>query len=123
MPAPTMAAGSWPILANLFMQRGNHAWGQEQWDTAGTSYRLAVAYAPQQAPAHRRLAEVLLYHQQQPGAALAQLEVAVALDPADGYGYILKARACGPERPAASAGRGPAGGDGRQHRLRLPGPG
>lgn len=92
-PPPTMAAGSWPILANLFMQRGNHAWGQEQWDTAGTSYRLAVAYAPQQAPAHRRLAEVLLYHQQQPGAALAQLEVAVALDPADGYGYILKAHA------------------------------
>lgn len=90
-PPDQMAAGSWPILANLYMQRGNHAWGAQQWDTASDYYRLAIAYAPQQAPAYRRLAEVLLYHQQQPAEALAQLEVSVALDPKEAYSYMLKA--------------------------------
>lgn len=90
-PPGSMGAGSWPILANLYVQRGNHAWGEQQWDAAGDYYRLAIAFAPQQAPAYRRLAEVLLYHQQQPAEALAQLEVAVALDPQEAYGYMLKA--------------------------------
>lgn len=87
----SLAAGSWPILANLYVQRGNHAWSAQQWDAAGEYYRLAIAYAPRQAPAYRRLAEVLLYHQQQPAEALAQLEVATALDPQEAYGYMLKA--------------------------------
>lgn len=90
-PPASMAAGSWPILANLYVQRGNHAWGEQQWDAAGEYYRLAIAYAPQQAPARRRLAEVLLYHQQQPAEALAELETAVAIDPHEAYGFILKA--------------------------------
>ncbi len=91
-PAPEhMAAGSWPIVANLFMQRGNHAWGAQQWDTASDYYRLAIAYAPQQAPAYRRLAEVMLYHQRQPDQALAQLAVAEVLDPREPYTFMLKA--------------------------------
>lgn len=90
-PSAGMAAGSWPILANLAMQRGNHAWGAQQWDTAGEYYRLATAYAPQQAPAYRRLAEVLLYHQGEPAQALAQLAIAEALDPREAYTYMLKA--------------------------------
>lgn len=91
-PAPNeMAAGSWPVLANLYVQRGNHAWSAQQWDIAGDYYRLAIDFAPQQAPARRRLAEVLLYHQGQPAEALAQLEVADALDPQEAYGHMLKA--------------------------------
>lgn len=90
-PPDEMAAGNWPILANLVMQLGNHAWGQQAWDTAAMYYRLAIAYAPEQAPAHRRLAEVLLYHQQNPVEALAQLDVAEVLDPHEAYTYMLKA--------------------------------
>lgn len=90
-PPAGMAAGSWPTLANASMQRGNHAWGAQEWDSAGEYYRLATAYAPQQAPAYRRLAEVLLYHQGEPAQALAQLDVAEVLDPREPYTYMLKA--------------------------------
>lgn len=92
-PPTAMAAGSWPVLANLYIQRGNHAWGKQQWDAAAEYYQLAVDFAPKQAPARRRLAEVLVYHLGQPAQALEQLQIATMLEPQDGYGYVLQAHA------------------------------
>jgi tetratricopeptide (TPR) repeat protein len=82
-----------PLLSNVFFQLGNQAWLVQAWAKAATAYREAIARDPGQAMPRRRLAEILLYRDQQPAAALAQLQQAQALAPRESYTYLVMAHA------------------------------
>lgn len=81
------------LLSNLYFQAANRAWSAQDWSAATALYRTAHERDPQQALPHRRLAEILLYRDQQPAAALAQLVQAQALDPHESYSYMVSAHA------------------------------
>ena len=82
-----------PLRSNVFFQVGNHAWLAQAWAKAATAYRAAIARDPGQAMPRRRLAEILLYRDHQPAAALAQLQHAQTLAPRDRYTSLVMAHA------------------------------
>lgn len=93
--SPACAALNAPqaLLSNVYFQVGNQAWQAQQWAMAANAYRQAIARDPSQAAPQRRLAEILLYEDKQPAAALALLKQAQALDPHESYTSIVMAHA------------------------------
>ncbi len=92
-PVCATTAAPQPLLSNVFFQVGNRAWLAQSWAKAAAAYRTAIARDPTQAMPRRRLAEILLYRDQQPAAALTQLRQAQALAPRESYTYLVMAHA------------------------------
>ena len=92
-PACAEVTASQALLSNVYFQAGNKAWQAQQWDAAAAAYRTSIARDPGQAMPRRRLAEILLYRDQQPAAALAQLQQAQVLAPHESYTYMVMAHA------------------------------
>ena len=92
-PMCATVAAPQPLLSNVFFHVGNQAWLAQAWTKAAAAYRAAIARDPGQAMPRRRLAEILLYRDQQPDAALAQLQQAQMLAPRESYTYLVMAHA------------------------------
>lgn len=92
-PACAGVPASQALLSNVYFQAGNRAWQAQEWTAAAAAYRTAIDRDPNQALPHRRLAEILLYRQQQPTAALTHLQQAQALAPHESYTYMVMAHA------------------------------
>lgn len=92
-PACALLNAPQALLSNVYFQAGNQAWQAQQWAIAASAYRQAIARDPSQAAPQRRLAEILLYEDKQPAAALTLLKQAQALDPHESYTSIVMAHA------------------------------